>query len=1254
MALEQRAKALDKTKEELDEAHPVGLEQRLDDRMEVEGLKDEELASFEMENRYLDSRTGKIKISALRDDAEPLPKAIATEGNTLYFKHGKKGTLTSIPPQQRAQLSAGEIIDQTGLKDNKSIVKGLFEKIGTGGIIRLFKDSDFTTIVHETGHYLEQTLTDAERVAYNEVFGLYKDGRERSEAFAEGFVKWVATDKAPKGIEAVFKKFRQLVLDVFKAIPDSPENRFELTQNQKLFYRAMMGDEKAKKQLAKAMEGHESRKVEIETHKPEKAVADKMQGDWNEKRWRENRVPVSDAVFDKLGIKKGNVFADYIKLSEKHPEYFSEPKEVKEFVEYVFAAPEYFFSATKKEYAMLVRTNGKDKGVVVDLELKGGKYRVRSAIILDDGQLKTKLEKAKQAGEPIFQFRYVNPKEEHPSGGTMPSDIDSPADGSIDQTGLKNNYKGSGESASGFGPDVEIKNILYQTANEIPKQDALLKYPAGTMDKMVNRLGNFLTGKHADGELKNISSPLARTLIRNLEYGGMLSSFSIDSFSKYSLKKASMLNEATDIYRSLKKLSESDRNAMHLWLSGDDKSVTLPAQLQPFYNLIKSKIDANAQKLVELGELLPDEKIDDYIARSYKKDVEEAMSILSAITKSGGSMDHVKARRGKEQSFYLKDEEAAKYKEGDVFTYKNVDFTVDKITPHKDGKSIISVWRDFTFDERTEMGEIRDAAFSVYYTLQKQAGQIARAELIKKLADEQKVFTSDEEALRAGYVKVPDEKTTERKKLYGALSGKYIPAAMKKNLDYYLNISGSFGVATEMLGAVNAMKFLTSVMKIADTVKNASTHLMNIISNIITTVMNDPMAFTRLPNLKSAMERAKRLGVVDGEMPDLESFRFTDDASKNTNILFNAITAAAKNILLTQGSTLGKAVRKAYAFEDNVFKAIVLDQKIKEGMSEAQALAYIQSRYIDYTKPLPPFIRKLDTLGFMPFVGFAYRSTPMVVKSIVNNPVKFTLLLLAGNAFKPTDEQEALVPAYLKGRTNMFFLPDYFVHESEGKMHFFNVGRALPGFRINPIESLQNLMSAETEVDTKLGYVGAIFGILQGKGYKSQMPLARDEKNGTPTKILDLATEIMPNYLVKLPRDLQKANSGWYDKYSGEVVTPNQVLINYLGGKHNTIDKALALEILENSIESRIKSDLKRIAIGDMDVDDFEKTIDKVNEKIEPLVGKSLTYSRETTLRMVKNEINRQAIALVRNENITQADKEMRFNKLKRSLEGIQ
>ena len=116
------------------------------------------------------------------------------------------------------------------------------------------------------------------------------------------------------------------------------------------------------------------------------------------KELRDTPVPTPDWVFEQAGAKPGKVYADYAHLQRKHPDQFTSPDDVRTHVEYVMDRPEYFLPATKPEYTLLVRRNGADKVTVVEFQLRGGKYRVRSAHLLSEGQLERKLQKAADQG----------------------------------------------------------------------------------------------------------------------------------------------------------------------------------------------------------------------------------------------------------------------------------------------------------------------------------------------------------------------------------------------------------------------------------------------------------------------------------------------------------------------------------------------------------------------------------------------------------------------------------------------------------------------------------------------------------------------------------------------------------------------------------------------------------------------------------------------------------------------------------------
>ncbi len=105
---------------------------------------------------------------------------------------------------------------------------------------------------------------------------------------------------------------------------------------------------------------------------------------------RDTRVPVPQAVFDQLGIQRGNVFADYANLARKHPEYFPTSQDAKNYVEHVMARPTEILPGNRPDHRLVVRSNGGHKSVALEVELRGGKYRVRSAHTLTDQQMAAK------------------------------------------------------------------------------------------------------------------------------------------------------------------------------------------------------------------------------------------------------------------------------------------------------------------------------------------------------------------------------------------------------------------------------------------------------------------------------------------------------------------------------------------------------------------------------------------------------------------------------------------------------------------------------------------------------------------------------------------------------------------------------------------------------------------------------------------------------------------------------------------------
>lgn len=123
---------------------------------------------------------------------------------------------------------------------------------------------------------------------------------------------------------------------------------------------------------------------------------------------RETRVPAHPALVAKLGIHPRRIFADYHALQQKHPEIFHTDQEAKDYVEHVVSHPTHVFPGNVPNHAMVVRRDEENKSVALDVEERGGKYRVRSAHTLTEDQFQQKL---KTAGpDATLGISRVNPK----------------------------------------------------------------------------------------------------------------------------------------------------------------------------------------------------------------------------------------------------------------------------------------------------------------------------------------------------------------------------------------------------------------------------------------------------------------------------------------------------------------------------------------------------------------------------------------------------------------------------------------------------------------------------------------------------------------------------------------------------------------------------------------------------------------------------------------------------------------------------
>ena len=540
---------------------------------------------------------------------------------------------------------------------------------------------------------------------------------------------------------------------------------------------------------------------------------------------------------------------------------------------------------------------------------------------------------------------------------------------------------------------------------------------------------------------------------------------------EYHRTTAAIYAQAGQFKEYLGKLSLSNRKAMFKALDGETDPGALPEHVRPLYEKVRKTIDDGAQALVDAGALESKNVIKDYVKHYYKKHLDEA--------KENGRI----AKALRQSKFFARKQMS---------------------------------W------EQKQLREIEDdAAFAVTNTILEQKKQLLKAQTLKLFADKFAKDAPPEGAEGLNWTRISDESAGGGIKKYGALAGKYVPEDVAKALS-----------EAEMLGREMA-KFNGAYYKLIDhikvnvTVKNPFTHLYNFGSNMALAFLhgdfNEAVKTTAAwvsgsRQFKKWEDLANSLG-LDSHLSDLEGLVRPLQRDAGGNIL----TKALKNAYMAEGSYLGDKARYLYSMEDKVFKIarfkknlelIAKDKgfdvndfskfspdELKAAMKDAQY------SYVDYSTHFNGTLKLLDKSGVQPFLHYAVKSTPMVVKAALKRPDRFLMMqaVLAyggGSAWLGADnEQDNLAkPEWAESGA----LPNLVGVKSWMRVGntdwYFNSGRLVPGFRFDGFDKLE----------FNGGFVGGAINIASGKstlGYKIE-----SEEDSAAEKLTKRVLELTKSY----------------------------------------------------------------------------------------------------------------------------------------------
>lgn len=362
--------------------------------------------------------------------------------------------------------------------------------------------------------------------------------------------------------------------------------------------------------------------------------------------------------------------------------------------------------------------------------------------------------------------------------------------------------------------------------------------------------------------------------------------------------------------------------------------------------------------------------------------------------------------------------------------------------------------RDWTKAERQAWGEIEDAGYRYVRGMAEVAHDLSLATLFDAVARRADWTSATARTLNGKeWVRVPEGRVNARSPLrqYGALAGKYVRP------DVWAGIQ-NHGRAPFAQGRIGqTYRDLLSKWKLYKTVYNPVTHLNNTYSNLEMLYMSDYRArdLARAIRIAAAGEgdavwrEARDAGlfgtdwttsllvrsegggsmVLDDlarqlreqpEIPDMPASLSAmmqlkewwagtraavdkaDGAWRTGLEIAKAMSqpvAAGGSLVTRPVKAAGRAMQRAYKFEDDVFKLAVYSAERKKGAKPEAAARQAHDLFFDYQDvPLGIKWARDFPIG-SPFITYTYKAIPAIARNVVQHPERWLALVAAYEAF---------------------------------------------------------------------------------------------------------------------------------------------------------------------------------------------------------------------------------------------------------------
>lgn len=458
------------------------------------------------------------------------------------------------------------------------------------------------------------------------------------------------------------------------------------------------------------------------------------------------------------------------------------------------------------------------------------------------------------------------------------------------------------------------------------------------------------------------------------------------------------------LHEQLKLLPDDIRTKMYNYMSGD-KTIPLDTNIKQLADNYTNEINKMGKELVDLGVLEQgqfDKFKDRYLHRRYEKDFSQKFNSLFSKGKTIQGVHE----RGNEWNG-TKTEYEKLLNNGEIG-----DFFDGKIEATRMQNGQYKFRQDWTEEQRTRWGEVKDIAFSLPETLMRTREMIDHATMLKKIVDNTNYVSDD---AIDGYVHLAGKR-------YGALNGKYVPADVASDIKEFNN--ALFGTEGSLLSSkgMETFKALSTFWKKSHTVYNPIAHLNNLLSNVTMQFgagINPNKAVVNATRGALASQKVNQfreltakqiIGLSQEENATLRALAQDEDLKlwneaqqaglfgrSNLNDILNRYvnpnnTPTSTNKFKNGLQKADEFASSAYQGEDNIMRFSMLKSLTESGTSFDDAIKQVNSTVPDYTKPMSQWARFGRDSMLTPFISWTYYATPIILKQMKERPERIAAI----------------------------------------------------------------------------------------------------------------------------------------------------------------------------------------------------------------------------------------------------------------------